>query len=418
MPYIFKMTFANLKRKRFRTWLTILGITIGTMSMVILVTAGIGARKSMLDQVEMMGSTRYIHVYSPSTDRKDRLLTDELVQEFTMIKGVKSVYPVLVFNGEESIAGYNTYLGISGYPMGYIEQQVLSAGEYPSAKGMRPNLIIGGGAKTLFYNDSNGLRYIDTADGGKAFAGKKLDLIYSGENETENRVKLAITGETENPYDYIIYTDIDTLKMFARRNAVDGHIPGQPLDKNGNAYNVWAYSEIIVEAERIDDVERISEIINDRGFQAENSLEMLNRINRITSIVQLVLTVIGSVAAVVAVIGIINTMTTAVYDRMTEIGLLKMIGADKDDLIVMFLFESALLGGIGGTIGVILSYAAEMILNKRFVTLLSFAEGTNIFVMPLWLALSAIAGAILVSIIACAIPVRWVSNIKPLEAIQ
>ena len=145
---------------------------------------------------------------------------------------------------------------------------------------------------------------------------------------------------------------------------------------------------------------------------------MLNRINRITSIVQLVLTVIGSVAAVVAVIGIINTMTTAVYDRMTEIGLLKMIGADKDDVIVMFLFESALLGGIGGTIGVILSYAAEMILNKRFVTLLSFAEGTNIFVMPLWLALSAIAGAILVSIIACAIPVRWVSNIKPLEAIQ
>ena len=91
MGYVIKLSLSNLKKKRFRTWLTILGITIGTMSMVIMITAGIGAKKAMLDQVEMMGSTREIHVYSPSTERKDRLLTDELMGDFEKIEGVKAV---------------------------------------------------------------------------------------------------------------------------------------------------------------------------------------------------------------------------------------------------------------------------------------------------------------------------------------
>ena len=416
MGYVIKLSLSNLRKKRFRTWLTILGVTIGTMSMVIMITAGIGAKKAMLDQVEMMGSTREIHVYSPSTERKDRLLTDELMGDFEKIEGVKAVYPVLSIFGEESISGYNTFFEISGYPREYLETLKLASGEYPTAKGMRPELIIGGGAKELFFNDSKGLAYIDTAEGASGFAGKKIDFKYYGEYDV--RVKLSVSGETENPYDYRIYTDIDTLKLFARRNAKDGRILDQPADKNGNRYNVWAYSELIVEVESVDQVERISDIISDRGFQAENSMETLNQINRMTAIIQLILIVIGAVAAVVAVIGIINTMTTAVYDRMTEIGLLKMLGADKDDVITMFLFESALLGGTGGVIGVALSYISDYFLNKKFVAMLEFAKGTKLFNMPLWLAAAAVFGAVFVSVIAGAIPARWVAGIKPLKALS
>ena len=417
MSYVIKLSLSNLRKKRFRTWLTILGITIGTMSMVIMVTAGIGAKKAMLDQVELMGSTREIRVYTPTTERKDRLLTDELCKDLSKIQGVKAVYPVMSLMGKESIAGYETFFEISGYPREYLESLQLSSGDYPSSKSRRPELIVGSGAKDLFYNDDKGLAYTDTLEGSKGFTGKKLDYTCY-ENSSYLRVKLSVTGETDNPYDYNIYTDIDTLKLFARRNTIEGRALGQPVDKNGNAYNVWAYSEIIVVAENVNQVEKISGIISDRGFQAENSLKMLNQINRMTAIIQLVLIVIGSVAAIVAVIGIINTMTTAVYDRITEIGLLKMLGADKDDVVAMFLFESAMLGGTGGVLGVVLSYGADIILNKRFTALLGFAEGTELFNMPLWLAIVAIVGAVIISVLAGAVPARWVAGIKPLKALS
>ncbi len=418
MGYVIKLSLSNLRKKWFRTWLTVLGITIGTMSMVIMVTAGIGAKKAMLDQVEMMGSTREIRVYTPTMERRDRLLTDELCENLSKIQGVEAVYPVFSLIGKESIAGYETFFEISGYPRQYLENLKLSSGEYPSYGTRRPELIVGGGAKELFFNDTTGLAYKDTAEGSKGFTGKKLDFTCF-EPRVDFRVKLSVTGETDNTYDYHIYADIDTLKLFAARyKAEDGRVPGQPTDKTGNIYNVWAYSEIIVVAENTDRVEKISEIISDRGFQAENNIEMLEQINRMTAIIQLVLTVIGSVAAVVAVIGIINTMTTAVYDRITEIGLLKMLGADKDDVVAMFLFESALLGGTGGVMGVALSYAADIILNKRFTALLGFAEGTKLFNMPVWLAVSAIAGAIIISVLAGAVPARWVAGIKPLKALS
>ena len=66
------------------------------------------------------------------------------------------------------------------------------------------------------------------------FTGKKLDYTCY-ENSSYLRVKLSVTGETDNPYDYNIYTDIDTLKLFARRNTIEGRVLGQPVDKNGNA---------------------------------------------------------------------------------------------------------------------------------------------------------------------------------------
>ena len=414
MGYVIKLSLSNLRKKRFRTWLTILGITIGTISMVIMVTAGIGAKKAMLDQVEMMGSTREIRVYTSTTERKDRLLTDELCTEISKIQGVEAVYPVLTLMGKESIMGYESFFEISGYPRPYLEGLRLSSGEYPSAKTRRPELIVGGGAKGLFYNESNGLAFKDTLEGSKGFAGRKLDFTCY-EKGTDFRVKLSVTGETDNPYDYCIYTDIDTLKLFAGRYRSDGFIPGQPVDKNGNAYNVWAYSELIVVADSVEKVEKISDIISDRGFKAENSIELLNQINRMTSIIQLILAVVGSVASVVAVIGVINTMTTAVYDRITEIGLLKMLGADKDDVVVMFLFESALLGGTGGIIGVVFSYVIDMILNKRFVNFLGFAEGTTLFNIPIWIALLAVVGAVVISVLAGIVPARWVGGIKPLK---
>ena len=436
MGYIIRLSLTNLKMRRLRTWLTIIGIMIGTMSMVIMVTAAIGAKKAVENQIEMMGSTREIHVFTGSESRKDRLLTDELVEEFAKIKGVKKVYAVLEFAGWENIGGYSAYFPITGVSSDYLKTLDLESGALAESGGIRPQLIMGGGTKEIFYNSSAGLKYSDTSEGKKGLTGKRMDFIFTaGADSTSDsdgtaggdsvvgsdgvsdsdRVKLNIIGETANPYDYRIYTDMDTLKRFLKRSAVNGRIPGQPVDKNGNPYKVWAYTEIIVEAEDTDSVEGISEIISNRGFQAENSIETLNNVNKMTGIIGIVLGIMGAVAAVVAVIGIINTMSTAVYDRMSDIGLLKMIGSDSYDIMMMFLFESGLLGFVGGVLGVAASYLIGLILNRKISDFLGFIEGTKIFSIEPHTAVLAIVAAVAVALMAGAFPAGRAAKVPPLN---
>lgn len=66
--------------------------------------------------------------------------------------------------------------------------------------------------------------------------------------------------------------------------------------------------------------------------------------------IQLLLGGIGMIALIVAVIGISNTMTTSVFDRVNEIGILKVLGRDIDELRLLFLMEAAVIGLVGGVL--------------------------------------------------------------------
>ena len=483
MGYIIRLSFANLRLRKLRTALTIVGIMIGIMSIVTMLTAGMGAKDAMVDEVEKVGNTREIVVYSINTSRKDLLLTDSVVSKFEKLDDVVGVYPVLEANGTEKMGNYTGYSSLVGVPIEYMETLTVADGVIPESNGSRPKLLVGKGIKDNLFNSKTYTLYSDSTKGDESLVGNRFDFELqelvktpkdeeksdessadsdsedssedSSDNDSEDSenasstdaekkesatmnktededadekeaeeepdpvvVKLNIVGETDNEYDYNIYTDIDTLKMFLKRQQVDRKIPGQPLDKYGNPYSFWSYSRIIVRADSVEDVERLSKVIKDMGYQVQNNLETLNSVNRTINIVQLVLGALGAIAGIVAIIGIVNTMMTAVYDRIREIGLLKMLGADNDDISFMFLFESALLGGIGGALGIGMSFLIDLFLNKKLVQMMEMPEGTWIMSTPLWLMVLALVLSIVVSILAGAFPARWASKIKPLEAIS
>ena len=134
--------------------------------------------------------------------------------------------------------------------------------------------------------------------------------------------------------------------------------------------------------------------------------------------IQLLLAGIGMIALLVAVIGIGNTMTTAVYDRINEIGILKVLGCDPDELKTLFLLESAILGGIGGVTGIGISYGLiYLIINKLAIGYLKLEKGTQLAIIPPWLALAAIAFAVVLGIIAGYLPARWAAKLKPIKAV-
>jgi putative ABC transport system permease protein len=122
----------------------------------------------------------------------------------------------------------------------------------------------------------------------------------------------------------------------------------------------------------------------------------------------LVIILVPTIALVVGAIVIMNIMLVAVTERTKEIGIRKSVGARQSDILRQFLFESATLSAIGGTIGLIL---AEMI----GVVLTAFVFQTRI---PLWSAIFAIGVSGGVGIVAGLFPAWKAARLDPIEALR
>ena len=157
--------------------------------------------------------------------------------------------------------------------------------------------------------------------------------------------------------------------------------------------------------------------LQDMGYQTENSKEYLDTIQKYLKMIQLLLGGIGMIALVVAVIGISNTMTTSVFDRINEIGILKVLGCDIDELRLLFLMEAAVIGLAGGILGVLSSYGVRLLVNKAAVSLFRLAKGTQVALIPWWLALAGVLGSVFLGVAAGYFPARWASKLRPIEAV-
>ena len=209
------------------------------------------------------------------------------------------------------------------------------------------------------------------------------------------------------------------LKKYLKRITTDGKIPGQPVDENGENYNEWIYDSAIVKVDDAEHVEKVLKTLQDMGFETENNKELLDSVQKEMKTIQLMLGGVGMIALIVAVIGIGNTMTTAVYDRINEIGILKVLGCDPDELLYLFLLESGILGAIGGIVGILASYGiSEFFINKVAIKLLDMPKGTELAVIPLWLAIVAFIFAVVLGVGAGYFPARWASKMKPIEAVR
>lgn len=425
MKWIWHMCFTNMKQRGVRTGLTILGVVIGVISIVSLLAIGIGVKNQLLSQVSSEGSITEITISGVSEGkRKDKMITDRKVSEIKELENVETVYPRLEVFTTITYGRFVGWTSITGVPEEYLEQMKIAKGEPPVADGYKPELLIGNHVMDQFFNEGTGISYTEINKDNK----EKLNL--SGENvqvkfgmeENAQDYRLPVCGmlksESYRYDDYNIWCNMDVLKKYLKRIAVDGKIPDQPVDKNDENYSEWIYKSAIVKVKDVDSVDKTIKKLQDMGFQTENNKVYVDSLQRWTKIVQVLLGGIGMIALVVAVIGIGNTMTTSVYDRINEIGILKVLGCDPDELLSLFLLESGILGGLGGLIGIVLSYGiTEIFINKLAVKWIHLQKGTELAVIPLWLAIAAFLFAILLGVAAGFFPAKWAAKLKPIDAV-
>ncbi len=155
------------------------------------------------------------------------------------------------------------------------------------------------------------------------------------------------------------------------------------LDSAENILSGEGAITIIAQVDKGEDPEKVADEIErkmrkrrgiDEGqedFSVQTSADLLRTFNRTFSLIQAVIIGIAAISLLVGGIGIINTMYTAVLERKSEIGIMKATGARNRDITLIFLFESGMLGLIGGLIGVALGVAMGKLIEFLATTLAS-----------------------------------------------
>lgn len=445
---IARMTLKNLLRRKTRTLLTVMGVVIGTASIVIMVSIGIGMNEGFKNEISRMGSLNTINVRSPETGmyyamnetggsmtEKKRELDDTAVSDFLRIKGVEAVIPFIETHGKIKVGKYIGYVQIQGIDPRYMEKLDLKLSEGRFITGEdKTSVVFGFGIKDGLYNPKASQRYrwggerpeVDLLNEKITLS---LDMSFgeeymAAEGQAQKKpLTYKISGVgilQEGSYEYYssLFMDINQLKKIIK----DFNKGKSRNDNTGDYRDIKGYSKIIVKVKDIKDVQNVQKQIKDMGFFSDSLTDILESMQKTSSSIRIVLGAIGAVSLLVASIGITNTMVMAIFERTREIGIMKVIGASLKDIKRLFLFEAAAIGLLGGIIGLIVSYGVSYLLNTAGFALMGFwgpgGEGSKTSIIPLWLAGSAMLFTTFIGLVSGYYPAKRAMNLSALEAIR
>lgn len=167
---LLSMSLNNLRRRKLRTALTVLGVIIGTASIVVMLSLGIGLNELNRELISSYGSLTAIEVRSDSywggsDDKTEPLhITDETVQQMERIGHVSSVYPLLEVNVIMKQGKYTAGMSLTGAPLGYLEQIPLGQGKLPEPDDKELQLIFGNAVIQWFSDGKGRNNYWETGE--------------------------------------------------------------------------------------------------------------------------------------------------------------------------------------------------------------------------------------------------------------
>ena len=448
---LLRMSSSNLLRRKLRTALTVLGVVIGTASIVVMISLGLGLQKSSMEQIEQYGGLTTINVNTwgnswnsssdSSSSTEELRIDDALVEKISAMPHVEVASPVLSVNVLAKQGIYMGDLQIQGMTQEGLKALNLNVGEgeLPSAKdGLQ--FFYGNQVITNFYNSKTNEYYWENMNlpdvdfmKDPIFVIFDTDAYYNSKNGGDGSGQpttppkkyiiptsgvMAGTVDDYSEGSYNVYADIDQLKAMLKKVFKGKAIPGQPTNKSGKPYKEIYYDTLYVKVDSMENVQEIQKTIQDMGYGADSNAEWMQQTKDQMKMIQLVLGGIGAVSLFVAAIGIANTMMMSIYERTKEIGIIKVLGCDMNNIRTMFLMEAGFIGFFGGLIGLIFSEIISFIINM----VAGGADGSGYYsgisYIPIWLILAALAFAVLVGMLAGFFPALRAMKLSPLAAIR
>jgi putative ABC transport system permease protein len=411
---ILVISFRNLSQRSLRSWLTILGIVIGVAAIVSMLSIGEGMKKSINSQLSVFGQD-LVMITSGSVRTGGGDITG-IIRAFTSARGTftlseKDVEIIRSIEGVKDVEGI--LIGTNFALYGNEKFSVMIRGVDPTKWRRMINLEV---------------------EEGRDFLPNEKRVVVLGSRIAKEVFSNKIPVDSQITVGGISFRVIGILKESgAQMGLLDNTIFMNIKDAREIIPNIEKdkYSLInvkIEDASNIDDIVlKIDEALmtkrketpDKKTYTIISAKQIAQTVKMIISSMNLFLGGIAGVSLVVGAVGIANTMFTSVIERTRQIGTLKALGAKNSEIMKMFLFESALIGFVGGLIGIFAGFIATGLLNEFSVRMFS-APGmrmSSAIITP-DLILLGLSFATIIGALSGLIPAKRAAELEPVEALR
>ncbi len=391
---IIKLSTRMFKTNPARTWLTILGMGVGTSAVVLLVGLGFGLQGVLLEKI-ILGDT-LLSLNVQNSGGGTIRLTDDALNKFKQIPNVIDVSPLASLPALITLDGVTGNVTLQGVNASYFR--------YAGVTADAGTLFKDDGAGSIVFSGTT-LKLFQISDP-KSVIGKTVKLRMS--------IKNPDTGETQEVplnKEYVI------KGVTNEAGAITATIPLSDLSKQ---YAPPFYSKTQVKVSKTDFLAATQSEIVKEGFAVTALSKTVDQANKIFQGVQAVLAIFGGIALIVSAIGMFNTMTVTLLERTGEIGIMRTIGASPADIKILFLSEAVIVGFLGGMVGMAIGVGLGFTFNFAINLTATHFGGTAIqlFSFPLPFLTFIAAFSALVGFFTGVFPARRAAALSPLDAIR
>ncbi|MBT4208909.1 ABC transporter permease [Candidatus Woesearchaeota archaeon] len=397
-----RVVHSSLKRRKLRSWLTLVGILIGITAVITLISLGEGIRGAVTSQFDFLNPEVLtiradgITMAPPGTGVSNPL-QEKYLKDIQKIKGVDLAIGRIIENAQIKFNGRSHFSIAISFPKNGDKDIIKKIVQLEIEKG---NML----------DSSDTYRIVVGSDYSKSdMFGKAVEL--RDELEIEGK-KFKVKGILEKKGSFIV-----------DHSVIINEDPLKDLYNHEDTYElivvkVESESEIAQVKERLERYLRKERDVDEgeEDFTVSSPEETLKSLDSTLFGIQLFIYLIAAISILVGGIGIANTMYTSVLERTRDIGVMKAIGAKDSQITVLFLLESGLLGLVGGIVGIIFGASTSIILAKIGNKFLS--EGLIQINLPLEFILATLIFSFLVGLISGIVPAIKASKLKPIDALR
>lgn len=408
-----KLALNILLHSKLRSWLTIMGIVIGVAAIVAIVSMGEGLQRNVQNRLGGLGAE--LITISPGGGRASggfrshfggmggstasstgaKNLTKRDIQVLKSIEGIKLIHGTISGRGEAYYLGEKSSISIEGVnPLVWTD---MTTSELESG------------------------RFLGASDYGAVVVGSRIAKNTFKQPLALNRI-ITIEGKS--------FKIVGILKEAGSFGGDDSKIimpikaARDTLEDVGNE----KFDSIVIKAANVDAVDRIMEDVDQKlmisrhvterkkDYRISSSKAIQEQMSDITMTMTLFLGAIAAVSLLVGAVGIANTMFTSVLEKTKEIGIMKSIGAKNRDIMMIFMFNSAMVGMVGGLLGIGFGAAISALLPMLGMRMGPGGQMTTVITPQL--LIYALLISVIIGMVAGVIPAYRASRLRPVDALR
>jgi putative ABC transport system permease protein len=397
-PEVVESAVQRFSTHPLQTWLTLLGLFVGTAAIILVVTLGLTGRSFVMAQIEGVGShllwADYVGTASAGAARKldDQILDTDAVAIAGRRDLFTGVTPLVVLHGEVAVQARSIALTVLG-----------TAANYPL---VRKNLRV---LRGRFLDDD------DVSEQAKVCVVSRhlYEQLWPGDDELAGKsirtlgLTFAVIGEFVEPVNTLGQGDVTPDTVFV------------PITTSWFFTGTHRVDTLFAEVHDFDQmplaVTTVEEMLRERHhpgsqYEVQSMSAVVKVANTVSAGLLVVFILVAAVSVVVGGVGIMNILLASVEQRTREIGLRISVGARKRDILHQFLLEALVLGAVGSLLGVIGGLAVP-ILGRLFISSLKIQVSTVATILAFLFSCG-------VTVLFGMVPAYRAANMNPVEALR